>query len=299
MPWYGFALISALGIAMVGLLEKKTLQREHSLEYVTIFSIIKLVLFFAFFWPAIQWTVSSHQFWVLILDGSVVAMAFFMVAKAIRRMEISSAVPVLSLDPGLTAILAWLFLGEHLTTTHVLGLSLLVLGTYVLEMHRAGIEGGPLDKIQTVLGPFKNLWRQKGGGYILAGLAFFSISSTLDRYILKQVPTNTYLGYILVVNAVIFLIWLFLSQRHRRILRPGKGYVLLIIALGAAFHLTSNIAQAKAVSIAAVGLVIAVKRLSVLIDVILGGRFFHEKHLPQKILATMIMLLGLFFVVRA
>lgn len=301
MPWYVYALISAGCIAAVGLLEKKVLQREHSSEYVTVFSVIKLGLFLLFFSSSVAWGVTGHQLAWLAVNGVIGALAFWLVAKAIRRMEISSAVPLLSLDPGLTAILAFLFLGERLTAVHVLGLGLLVVGAYVLEIHRHHDDTGTavVSRFKIWLSPLLNLWRQSGGTYIIFGLICFSLSSTIDRYLLVQVATTTYVGYTLIFNTAIFLLlWL-----HRRqpvqILKSGRGYLLFFITLAAALHLTSNIAQAKAVSIMAVGLVIAIKRLSVLIDVILGGKFFHERHLPQKVAATAIMLVGVYFVVRS
>ncbi len=300
MPWFSYALISAFCIAVVGLLEKKTLQKEHSAEYVTVFSIMKLGLFLLFFWSAINWSVTGSQLTWLIIDGSIGALAFFMVAKAMKRMEISSAVPILSLDPGLTAILALIFLGERLTSVHILGLSLMVLGTYVLELHRNFDSHGVVigNRWKVLLSPLTTLWKKPGGNFILAGLFLFSLSATLDRFVLVRVPTNTYIGYTLIVSSIIFLIVFLRDRRRPNLLAAGKGSALFIIGIAAALHLISNISQAHAVAISAVSLVIAIKRLSVLIDVILGGKFFHEKHLPQKILATVIMLIGVFCIVR-
>lgn len=300
MSWYGLALISAFCIAAVGILEKKTLQREHSEEYVAVFTLIKLGLFLLFFSTTIVWTVTSQQLVILLVDGTIGALAFLAVAKAMKRMELSSAAPLLSLDPGLTAILAFMFLGEHLGASQILGLLLLVAGTYALEVHRGhGDVGQPTtNQFRSLLYPFRSMWWRSGGQFILLGLLLFSVSSTIDRYMLLQVPVTTYVGYTLIANTVIFLTLLIRQRRPLQILRPGKGYILFFITLAAVLHLVSTVSQAKAVGLAAIGLVIAVKRLSVLIDVIIGGRFFHEHHLPQKIAATVLMLAGLFFVVR-
>lgn len=300
MPWYGYALISAACIATVGLLEKKTLQREHSSEYVTVFSTIKLSLFLLFFFPSISWGVTNLQFFWLVLDGVIGALAFWLVAKAIRRMEFSSAVPILSLDPGLTAVLAFLYLGERLTPIHVLGLGFMVAGTYVLELHRSHDEtkSQAVNRWRTMLSPLTRVWKQPGGIYIIGGLLCFSISSTIDRSLLKEVAVNTYIAYTLITSTAIFLFIFLRSRQTIQILRPGRGYVFFFVMIAAALHLTSNVAQAKAVSIAAVGLVIAIKRLSVLLDVVIGGKFFHERHLAQKAIATVVMLIGVFFIVQ-
>lgn len=300
MPWFGYALIAAVCIATVGLLEKKVLQREHSVEYVAVFSIIKLGLFLLFLSSTIDWTVSTTELVVLIIDGSIGAMAFYMIAKAMRRMELSSAVPLLSLDPGLTAILAWLFLGEHLTMTHIFGLALLVLGAYTLEVHRRHGDLGQQvgSRLWNILSPLRGVWWKGGGRFIIAGLFLMAVSSTIDRYLLLRIPATTYVGYTLIVNTVIFLALFLRSRQPLQLLKPGRGYLLFFITVAAALHIVSTMSQAKAVGLAAVGLVIAVKRLAVLIDVVIGGRFLHEHHLPQKIFASAIMLAGLAFVVQ-
>src|SRR5438105_4872642 len=136
MTWYWYALTAGVTIAAMGLLQKRNLQQEHSTEYVTVFSSFKLLLFLLIFGHALSWAVTRSQFIWLILDGSSSAIAFFMIAKAMRRLELSTVVPVLSLEPGLVAIMAALVLREFIRGGQAFGLGLLVLGTYVLELQR-------------------------------------------------------------------------------------------------------------------------------------------------------------------
>lgn len=298
MSWLGYALLSAVCIATVGVLEKKTMQQEKSMVYVALFSIIKLVLFFIVFGSVTSWVVSSHQLLWLIVDGLIGGFAFLSMAEAMRRMAISKAVPLLALDPGLTALLALLFLGERLRGEQVLGLILLVLGTFILEVHRhptlEGMAKSPWWK--NILIPFKSIWTQPGGIVVLTSMLLFSLSSTIDRYLLKQIPSTTYVGYTLIVITILAFILILWRRPSTQFFKKGSRRVLIFIVLAAVFHLTSTLSQAKAVSIAAVGLVIAVKRLSVLLDVIFGGKLFHEQHLTQRVVASLIMLLGIYFV---
>jgi len=57
-----------------------------------------------------------------------------------------------------------------------------------------------------------------------------------------------------------------------------------------------RLSQIYAVSLANVGLVINIKRLSVLFAVFFGRELFHENNLKRKILATIIMLIGTVFI---
>jgi drug/metabolite transporter (DMT)-like permease len=292
MAWYAYAIISALAIATVGLLQKKTLQREHSFEYVTIFSLAKLGIFLLVFGASTVWAVSTNDLLLLIVSGVVNGLAFVSITKAMRRMELSTVMPVLSVEPAIVALLAFMTLGERLNMTQVIGLGLTLLGTYILELRRH------TDEPHHLAIPFQRLLRDRGGRFALWGLVFFSVASILDRYLLQHVPIFTYMGYMLLSSTMVFVLMWFVSEEKPELFQTGRRWLIPMIILIAILHLGSNLAQAKAVSLAAVGLVIAIKRTAALIDIVVGGRFFHERHLVQKTLASIIILVGVYFIVQ-
>ena len=292
MPWYGYAIISALTIAAVGLLQKKTLERQHSIEYATIFSLTKLVVFAALFGSTTSWAASSGDILMMLVAGAIYALAFLSIAKAMRRLELSTVMPVLSLEPALVALLALITLSETVSIGQAIGLGLTLLGTYILELRRHTEEPHHFAL------PFRRLFNDRGGRFALWGLVFFTVSSILDRYMLQRIDVFTYMGYILVTTTAIYALMWFVSDEKSGLLKSGQRWLIPMIVVIAVLHLISNITQAKAVSLSAVGLVIAIKRSATLIDVILGGRFFHERHLVQKTLASIIILLGVYFIVR-
>lgn len=297
MPWYVYSIIAGLTVAAVGLLQKKTLQQEHSMEYVTVFSVLKLVLFVLGFGPTLELSVSSTEFFILGLAGLFSGFALLMVTKAVRVAEISTVLPILSLEPGIVAILGLGLLGEKLTGGNALGILLMLVAAYVLELRHAE-RGSGMKGFRALVEPFRRLASGRGGHFAILGLLAYSIGSILDRYILLRVPVTTYIFYVYVFVAGLNL-FLSLSTRQRfEIIHRGHRFLFPLILFIAVLHITSGLAQAKAMSLAAVGLVIAVKRISVLIDVILGGRFFHERNVLQKTLASIIMLIGVYFIVR-
>ncbi len=299
MPWYGYALLSALAIAIVGLLQKRTLQHEHTMEYVTVFGVLKLAIFLVLFFPTIQWSVSQTQFVLLVVSGTLTATAFFSIAKAMRRLEISTVLPVLSLDPGLTALLALVLLGETIRSFQLIGLALMLIGTYVLELrhYSTGWWREVRQNPRRMFDPFVAIVKRRGGYFAIAGLTFFSLANVVDRHVLQQVPVTTYLAYTLSVSVALYLMVFSVQRKPLQILRSGHGYMLVLIFIIAGLHLASHLSMAQAFGLAAAGLVIAIKRLAVLIDVIIGGKFFHEHNLAQKVLASVIILVGAFLVV--
>lgn len=300
MPWYGYAFLTALGIALVSLLQKRTLQHEHSLEYVTVFSAIKALLFVGVFWNRIDWSVNQAQAWWLVASASIGAFAFFMIVKAMRRMEVSSVTPIIALEPGLVALVAAVTLKEVLSGTQLVGVLLLVLGTYILELQHypAGWWKTTTGNPFRLLNPFHAIVQERGGWFAVMSLIGFTVSALFARRVLIEVPATTYIAYDTIIVAMIFLIVFSTQRQPLTILRPGQGQMIFAIVIIASIHLTGGALQAVALTMAPVGLVIAAKRTSVLIDIILSGRLFHEHHLAGKLVAALVMLIGTVFLVQ-
>jgi len=231
------------------------------------------------------------------LAGCLGAMAFLMIAKAMRQLELSTVLPILSLEPGLVALLAFLLLGESLSRTNALGLLLILGGAYILELRVHGGAPARPERGPKLLQPLARLAQGRRGHFALLGLLFYGFASLVDRYMLVRVEVTTYLFYTTTFITAIYLVLFFLTTDQVQVFQRGSRRIILLILVIAALHLTANVAQAKAISLAAVGLVIAIKRLSALIDILIGGRFFHEHNLGQKALASIVILTGVFFII--
>jgi uncharacterized membrane protein len=97
------------------------------------------------------------------------------------------------------------------------------------------------------------------------------------------------LFYALIFTAII------LGKRKDLVL-PFKNMnreIWLMIFLVAVFTVIYRFTQIAAVKLAPVALVLAVKRISVLIAIILGGKLFKEKNLTRRLIAAMIILIGI------
>src|ERR1035437_9793221 len=131
--------------------------------------------------------------------------------------------------------------------------------------------------------------------YIGLALLLFTASSILDKVLLGRykMPPNAFMAFQQVFYGIVIgAVYLFSSKIKRNPLNSFDKkvwfWIILIAVLTAGYRYT----QIKAIKIAPVSLVLSVKRISVFIAVIIGGKMFNEKNLLKKALATAIMVAG-------
>jgi drug/metabolite transporter (DMT)-like permease len=293
MSWIWYAILNALALSAVHFTQKRALREEHSLEFVTVTTVVRLIIFYLLFWTRINWTISNGQLLGLIATAIFAGIAFWMISKALRRQDISIVVPIINLDAGVTAIIAWIALGETLAAKQILGLAVLLIGTYVLHISGAPhVPGARRD----LLFPFRELWRHASGRYAFVAVIAFAINAILDRSLLQHVPWETYLAYVLPITMAFFLLLSAARGHTFSTYRHSWKNILPWVFLASVFYLISNITSSIAIGLAPIGLVIAIKRGATLIDVLVSGKIFHEQAIIPKAIAASVMLVGLFLI---
>lgn len=289
LQWYSFALISAFFSAGAAILEKKTLFKEQALEFSAVLAIFNILLSLPFVFT-IDFTALSQLALLVLFGKSILGMmAFLFIMHGIRNLEISGALPLLVLTPGLVAFFAFIFLKESLNIWQIVGLLFLLLGTYVLQL---------VNK-NDLLEPFKVFGKSKGHKYILAALLIFTITSLLDKWLLRdfKLPPFTMITFqhlFLGINFLLLTIFLRGNTKSLVITIKNSWKPILLVSFFTIIYRTSHIFAVKAGSVA---LVLALKRISIFFAVVIGGQIFKEHHLLRKTMATIIMLLGAAFVI--
>ncbi|MBT4166053.1 EamA family transporter [archaeon] len=288
MTWYLLALTSALFSASAAILEKKILFKEKALAFSTLFAILNLIIAIPFFFFITFSAITTAALITLFIKSILGTLAFLCVMLGIKNLELSKALPLLVLTPGLVAIGALIFLNESLTNLEILGMLLLLSGTYILQ----------LKQNQKFLDPFKNLTKTKGNKYIILALLLFTITSILDKALLKnfKLPINAFMGFQHLFLAIIFLTILILSGKTKQIKSPIKNSFKIILLLSL-ITIIYRYTQIQAVKIAPVALVLSIKRISVFFAVIIGGKLFQEHNLLKRTIATAIMIVGAVLVI--
>lgn len=293
MTWFFLALISAVFSAVSTLAEKKSLFSLDALDFSYIVSIVTLVFSIPFFIMAPVQQDITVSLIILFIKTVLSAAAFLLVMLSIKSLEISEALPLLAISPGLVAVLAFFLIGDVLSLFEWVGVFLIVAGTYILELKKNS-EG--------IFSPFKTLFKSSKYSYVLSAVALFTITSLIDRILLKgyKLPPYTFMAYQQLFYGVIFLAIVLFKRKSATVSFKSLNKKLWqLILLVAVFTVVYRYTQIAAIKLAPVGLVLAVKRLSVLIAIIIGGKLFNEQNVARRIVAAIIILAGISMLVNA
>jgi drug/metabolite transporter (DMT)-like permease len=287
MYWL-YALTSGFFISGSTLVEKKILKTEHALEYSVTFAVCNALLSapLAFFIDFSKVGLVPLVIIFFVAIGHIISALFL--TKATRHMEISVVSPIMILAPGITAALAFFVLGETLTRGQVGGIALLLAGLYALEMR-------PKVSLRESARAFSS---SRYMHFLLAAVVMQSFGAIADRYILTQYTIGV-IGYLFFAQLFSAFHLLVLSlvrydgfREVARGFRDGGWWMIL----GSALIIISRLSLVQAISMGSVGLVTALKRMSGLFTALVGGELFHEDHLLQKSLASLIMIGGVLLI---
>ena len=287
MAWFILAFLSAIFSAFSTLAEKKSLFSLDALDFSYIISIVTLLFSIPFFIAAPLQTGIAASLILLFIKTILSAGAFWCVMLSMKSLELSEALPLLAVSPALVAVLAFLFIGDVLRLSDWAGIFLIVAGTYVLELKK---------KDPGIFSPFKNIFRSVKYLYVLTAVLLFTVTSLMDRVLLKgyKLPPYTFMAYQQLFYAVIFMAIILAKRKsHALPFKNLTGEIWILILLVAVFTVIYRFTQIAAVKLAPVALVLAVKRISVLIAIILGGRLFKESNILRRIIAAVIILAGI------
>ena len=284
MNWFLLAIISALLSATASIFEKKILFKLGALEFSFLLALFNLLFSIPFFLSIDFGVIQINSLIFLYIKTILGAIAFWCVMLAIKNMELSGALPLLVLTPGIVAFFAFMILGESLSNLEIIGMILMLAGTYILE--RRG---------KDFLEPVKVFIKSKNHHYIIIALLLFTITSIADKWLLRdyKLEPTAYVPFqhlFLAIN--FFIIVLFTDSNILKKVKSHKKDIWGIIVIVSLFTVGYRWAQIETVKIAPVALVLTVKRSSVFFTTIIGGKIFNESNLIRKAIATLIMIIG-------
>ncbi len=291
MTWFLIALLSSFLSAFAAITQKKVLFDLNPVEFSFHLAVVNLVFSIPFFFFINYDTIASYNLFILFIKSVIGVLAFLCVMTALKNLQISNALPLLALTPGLVAVFAFLLLGESLSSFEVIGLISLIVGTYILES----------KNLKEILFPLSVFFKSKYHRYILAALLLFTASSVMDKLLLVKLDFTpvSLTAFQHLYYAVLFLIIFLISERKfefTRLFPNRKDY--LWIALISVLTLGYRFTQVVSISMSSVALTLAVKRTSVLWATIIGGKIFKDSNMLKKVIAVLFILLGAILILR-
>ncbi len=294
--WALIALSSAVFFAIKDILAKRMFNKKNVKPLQILFEqyFLILVISLTLLYPNIDFS-SYKELWILYLAKSLVAAcATVFYLEMLKRYDISHVSPLLNLSPLVLLFFAVVFLSEKISLIQFGGIILILASTYYLEVIVHHHKKDKPHKFQLNV-----LKKAKSSFFILAILTLVTISlaAVFDKLILKEVNVYTNLFF----NAVIILFVLsiyyiregYFLNALKDIKREPETLVISVFTVISLYLVLVAIAIPSAL----VSLIIPLRRTSTLMSSIFGGILFHEKHLKQKFITTIGMLVGVIFIV--
>lgn len=278
--WPFFAFGSSIFTAVNSIFQKETLKKLHAVQLLTVTS-FSTVFFSLFLVPYVHFSLDIQQIALISLTTVTYVLAIIFSVKALRHMDISVVAPFFNLGTAFLAVMALIFLREHISVLDGLGITLLVFGGYILEL-----------KHRNLLQPIRDVIKSKFIHYLLGGVFFFSLTYLLDKFVLMTIDPVSYLFFRNMGTLLFLLIISFTVYKGAKDIKQGfvlGSWLVPIIGLTA---IGENLLVYEALKIAPVSLVIPIYRTWTLFAVIFGGRILHEEHLLKRALASVLMIAG-------
>jgi drug/metabolite transporter (DMT)-like permease len=280
-----YAFMCALSVATADALSKKALTTSNDTYLVAWVRIGYTVPFMVFIFPFIDIPKLDSVFFmvtVLLLPLEITALLLYM--KAINISPLSLTLPFLSLTPVFLIGTSYIILGESPNKTGLMGIILVVIGAYLLNVHT--IKQGFLEPLRAVV-------KERGSVLMIIVAFIFSITSSFGKIAVQHSsPIFFSIFYSILLSAFLFLI---VSFKTRHILSKIVSRPLLFLFIGISMAIMM-ITHLKAISLVEVSYMISVKRLSLLIGVIYGAVFFKETNIKERFLGSAIMLMGVILI---
>ena len=280
--WYSlfFAFWSSIGAVLVKNLSKK-IKPLPLLYAVFLFNVPAsfILLFFVGGIPKV--TTDFYIFISIAAILDVIALSSYFVA--INQTAISILFPISSFSVIFTTIIAAFTLHEVPTGIKFIGILLVVIGAYLLNI--ADIKGG-------IMKPFKLLFSNKGVLLFLLSNLIWSITPIFQKKAIfetsPQVPLfPSFFGMLLVLLILTPFAIKKAIASFKEISSNVKWFAFN--GIGTAF---AQAAAFAAFSLTYLGYATAVFRLSTLFIIIFGGVFLKEERIKERLLGGSVMVLG-------
>lgn len=284
MEWFNLALISAVTLALADTFSKKYFSSNSGWELLLVrFSApgaLLLPLALTGHYPAI-----TSDFWLWIaalIPMELVAMLFY--SLAIRDSALYLTLPYLAFTPVFSVATGYFILGESVSPDKFLGIILVVVGAYLLNIKKHIIRR-PRD----LLLPLTAIVSERGSRLMLAAAVIYSFTSVMGKGAMQYIePRQFGAFYFSMVGAGALLVTLAVKPKSIAVVRAKPLSVLIVAVFMAAMVVSHFLAIAQV----EVAYMITVKRTSLLFGIAFGAVFFAEKGIARHLIAGSMMVAG-------
>jgi drug/metabolite transporter (DMT)-like permease len=285
MPWFGYALLTAMAVAGRDIYVKAGC-RKLSTERVAGLEMVWSLPVFASGLLLVPWPPLDTTFWwMLFWSFPVNISAYFLYLHAIKTSPLTLTVPFLSFTPAFMLATGLLFLGERINLWGGAGIACIIGGSYLLN----------IDTAKTGwLGPLKALIRQRGSWFMLLVALLYAFGAVLGKKGMLHSSPLFFSSLFFFIFCLLILTGLAIGGRLRtRQLKTFKRqgvWLGVLMGMHIGFH-------SLAITMVTAAYMIAVKRCSILFSVLAGGFFLKEANFGIRLAGTATMFAGMLLII--
>ena len=286
--WLLFASLTAFFEACKDATGKQSLKTLDEYSVLFGFMAIGVVVLLPVLWlsggvPAIL----PNFWWALLIGGGLNILAFTLYVRALKLADLSLTVPLVTLTPLFLLATSPIIVQEWPTLADGIGVVLLVVGSYVLNLKPADT----VEKDRLSIGvPLVAMARNPGSRLMLCVAFIWSITSNFDKIgVINSSPLFWAIALFTTIacGMVPFVFRKGLSSGLYPLIKQWR-----LIGITGGFNAIAITCQMLALPLAPVAQVIAIKRMSALLSVLFGHFFFGEKEMAKRLLGASIMVAG-------
>lgn len=281
--WFLLALFFALWSSLAVSISKRVLKNTDVLVFIAFGNLMSTLsvgtLLFIRGFPQVDST-----FWLNIAIaaplGVLVNLSYI---TAIKIAPISLTMPMAASTPLIATISGFLLRGETTTALKLLGVLVIVLGAYLLNISE--IKNGVLE-------PLKSLFRNRGVQLMLLAQSLVGVTPVFEKNaIFHTTPREPLMvAFIALLFLTGFFFPFMLAKTKNPIVQFRRNFWWFV--LPAPMGALTVWAAFTAYSLTNVGYVTAVFKLSMLFTILWGGLFFKEKRIRERFLGASVMVVG-------
>ncbi len=242
-----------------------TLKGEKS-SVVNFYTYLGLLIITFLICPNASFT--SNIMWDVIIMGCLGALGNYFIIKALSCGELSTLAPINSYKPIVALILGFLILKEVPTLISMIGVAIVIIGTFVLS-------------------DCSIIWN-KAAFYRFIALFLLGTEAIFIKKVILLTDISSAFVFWVTTGFIFSTVFLLVSRYSLKIKKTNIKFQLILILLVATMQYTTNYVFSKM----NVSYALALFQLSTIFSVLLGANIFKEKELLKKILASLIMILG-------
>lgn len=257
-----------------------TIKGQHPLFINLITYLVLAIISTVFIFDISIQSLDSSFWWYSLAGGITGALGNGFIIKALEKGDLSVLGPINAYKSIIGMVFAYLLIKEVPNTWGLLGMALIIIGSYFV--------------LDTTEEKFSwKLFKTPAIQYRLAALILTGIQAVLDKKVIENSNLEiAFAGWSIFGAGFSFVFILFTKVSIKQEVNKFNTSILLKFALLVTTVGLMLASTNYTLSHMPVGYALALFQLSILLSVVLGHRLFNELHLAKKLMGASIMIIG-------